>query len=233
MASDGAAGDQLGASVSISGDIALVAATFDGDNGADSGSAYVFRDNGSAWIEEAKLLPSDGASGDQFGRAVSVSGDIALVGAPNDDDNGSVSGSAYVFRYEGSAWIEEAKLLPSDGALGDQFGYSVSISGDTALVGARYDDDTSGSAYAFRYDGSAWIEEAKLLPSDAGSVFGESVSISGHTALVGSPFDSPNLSGSAYVFIVPAPQLLPSLGYAALLLLGALLGLSGWQRIRR
>ena len=80
---------------------------------------------------EAKLLPSDGAAGDRFGHSVSISGDVALVGA-----YGSGSGSAYVFRWNGSSWVEEQKLLPSDGAAEDWFGYSVSISGNVALVGA-------------------------------------------------------------------------------------------------
>ena len=101
-------------------------------------------------IEQAKLLASDGAATDWFGSSVAVSGDTTVVGARGDDDSGFNSGSAYVYRYDGSAWVEEAKLLASDGAAGDFFGYSVAVSGDTAVVGAWYDDDSgsdSGSAY--------------------------------------------------------------------------------------
>ena len=94
---------------------------------------------------EAKLLPSDGAASDYFGRSVALSGDTALVGAFYDDDNGSASGSAYVFVRSGATWTQQQKLLPSEGAASDQFGISVALSGDTALVGARGDDDDNGS----------------------------------------------------------------------------------------
>ena len=143
--------------------------TRDDDNGVDSGSAYVFRYDGSDWVEEAKLTASDGAADDYFGGSVAISGDTAVVGAVCDDDNGRNSGSAYVFRYDGSDWAEEAKLTASDGAAYDYFGCSVAVSGDTAVVGASDDDDNgldSGSAYVFRYDGSDWTEEAKLTASD-------------------------------------------------------------------
>jgi len=126
------------------------------DNGEGSGSAYVFRWNGSSWVEEQKLLPSDGAAEDYFGCSVSISGNVALVGADENDDNGEGSGSAYVFRWNGSSWVEEQKLLPSDGAAYDWFGESVSISGDVALVGAVLNDDDgadSGSAYVYTLTG--------------------------------------------------------------------------------
>ncbi|MBL6998064.1 MAG: hypothetical protein ISR75_06480, partial [Phycisphaerales bacterium] len=119
----------------------------------DSGSAYVYRFDGSSWIE-TKLLASDGAYLDEFGGSVAVDGDTVVVGARLDDDNGSSSGSAYVYRFDGSMWVE-TKLLASDGASDDRFGYSVSVDGDTVVVGARYDDDngsSSGSAYVYRLD---------------------------------------------------------------------------------
>ena len=207
LPSDGAAEGLFGCSVSISGDTAVIGAWGDDDNGGYSGSAYVFRYDGTNWVEEAKLLPSDGATYDYFGISVSVSSDTAVIGAYRDDDNGSESGSAYVFRHEGTGWVEEVKLLASDGDDGDRFGYSVSISGDTVVIGADYDDDhgeSSGSAYVFRYDGTGWVEDAKLLPSDgaADDYFGISVSISGDTAVIGAYRDDDNGSdsGSVYVF---------------------------------
>jgi len=103
-------------------------------------------------VEMAKLLASDGAANDQFGHSVSLSGDTALIGAPSDDDNGAFSGSAYVFTRSGGVWTEQAKLLASDRATNDSFGNSVSLSGDTAFIGAVQDDDNgnnSGSAYVF------------------------------------------------------------------------------------
>jgi len=204
LPSDGAASDYFGTSVSISGDVALVGADWDDDKGGNSGSAYVFRWNGSSWVEEDKLLASDGVSGDWFGGSVSIDGNVALVGAQGNDDNDYNSGSAYVFRWNGSDWVEEQKLLSSDGAVFDFFGESVSISGNVALVGAVEDDDNgdeSGSAYVFRWNGSSWVQEQKLLPSDGAAYdwFGESVSISGNAALVGAEGDY-GASGSAYVF---------------------------------
>ncbi len=153
LAGDGAISDIFGWSVSIDGDTALIGARFDDDNGSDSGSAYVFTLSGGVWAQQAKLLPADGAADDRFGFSVSLSADTALIGAPRDDDNGSGSGSAYVFTRSAGVWTQQAKLLPSDGVASDQFGWSVSIDGDTALVGAPNDDynglPEAGSAYVF------------------------------------------------------------------------------------
>lgn len=92
-------------------------------------------------ISETKLTASDAAASDHFGESVSINGEVVVVGAWWDDDAGSQSGSAYVFRYNGATWVEEAKLTASDGAAGDRFGHSVSISGETVVVGAYWDDD--------------------------------------------------------------------------------------------
>ncbi|MBW2537142.1 MAG: FG-GAP repeat protein [Deltaproteobacteria bacterium] len=106
------------------------------------------------WVEQQRLAASDGAgSADEFGGAVSLSGDTALVGAHRYyDSHIGNAGSAYVFVRSGSTWTEQQKLTASDGALNDEFGISLSISGDTALVGATGDDDNgeeSGSAYVW------------------------------------------------------------------------------------
>ena len=196
LPADGTEGEWFGMSASISCDVAVIGAPR-GDNDGP-GSAYVFGYDGSTWIQQQELLASDGAAGDSFGIASSMSGEVVVVGAQADDDNGDRSGSAYVFRYDGSTWIQEQKLLPSDGAAGDWFGFSVSISGDVAVIGAAGDDE-SGAAYIFRYDGSTWIQEQKLLPSDgaADDWFGLSVSISGDVAVAGAFGDD---VGSAYVF---------------------------------
>ena len=106
------------------------------------------RTNG-VWSELQKLTASDGAGDDQFGYSVSIDGDTAVIGARYDDDNGSNSGSAYVYVRSNGVWSELQKLTASDGAAEDQFGYSVSIDGDTAVIGAYADDSSSGSAYVF------------------------------------------------------------------------------------
>jgi len=211
--SDGTFCDYFGRSVSLDRDVALIGAFQDDDNGSDSGSAYVFRfDPGSGkWIEEAKLLASDGAENDEFGLSLSLSGDVALIGAHKDDDNGSNSGSAYVFRFDAGSgtWNEEAKLTASDGSGGDDFGGNLSLSDDFALIGAdevNANGSNSGAAYVFRFDAGSgtWIEDAKLLASDgaAHDLFGYSVSTFGDVALIGALQDDDNgsSSGSAYVF---------------------------------
>ncbi|MCR9075757.1 MAG: FG-GAP repeat protein, partial [bacterium] len=139
--------------------------------------------------EDIKILPSDGESGDQFGWSVAISGTTAVVGARLDDDNGTDSGSAYLFDTTTGQQI--AKLLPDDGAAEDNFGVSVAISGALVVVGAYGDDDNgtiSGSAYLF--DTTTGEQIAKLLPSDGSEVniFGRSVAISGTTVVVGAPW---------------------------------------------
>ncbi len=217
LAPDGQSSDFFGHSVQISGDRCIVGATGDDDNGSSSGSAYVFARNQGGpdnWGQVKKLLASDGSGSDGFGTGVAISGDVAFVGAPTNDDVGSNSGSAYVFsKDEGGIdnWGEVVKVLPLDLDSGDFFGEAVSLSGDRALVGARFNDDNgsgSGSAYIFeRNQGGAdkWGEVKKLLASDAqgGDNLGFSVSISGDSAFVGSWLDHSPLSdqGSAYLFL--------------------------------
>ncbi len=198
---DGAQDDHFGISVAISGETAIIGAVQDDDNGTDSGSAYLFDTTTGQQI--AKLLPKDGAAGDWFGDSVAISGATAIVGAVRDDDNGFNSGSAYLF--DTTAGLQIVKLLPDDGAAQNLFGYSVAISGATAIVGAVRDDDngpTSGSAYLF--DTTTGRQIAKLLPNDgaAHDNFALSVAISGATAIVGAYKDDDNGSGSgsAYLF---------------------------------
>ena len=211
LASDGATSDSFGYSVAISGDTAIIGAYGDDANGADSGSGYVYRYNGAEWIQTANLTASDGAAGDFFGYSVAIDDNIALVGAY--DDNGSNSGSAYVFRFNAPSWVQEAKLTASDGAAGDSFGVSVALNDDTAIIGAHRDDDNgadSGSAYVYRYNGVEWIE-AKLTASDgaAGDSFGYSVAISGEAAIIGAWDDDDNGSGSGSAYLFGCPYTIP------------------------
>jgi hypothetical protein len=209
IASDTAFWDLFG-KVSISGDTVVVGAQGDDDNGLSSGSAYVFtRDAGGTWSEQAKLTAADAATGDRFGSAVSVDGDIAVIGAHLDDDAGSSSGSAYVFtRDAGGTWSQQAKLVAADAADSAMFGYSVSLDGDIAIIGAQYDDD-DGSVYVFTRDaGGTWSQQAKLTASDAaeGDRFGLAVSVHADTVVIGAPSDDGPAtdSGSAYVFTCDA-----------------------------
>ncbi len=209
---DGAANDQFGHSVAISGTTAIVGANADADNGFGSGSAYLFDISDPADPRQiAKLLPDDGAAFDSFGSSIAINGASAIVGAAGNDDNGSLSGSAYLFDISDPANPTQiVKLLPDDGAGGDFFGRSVAISGTTVIVGAGGDDDNgtdSGSAYLF--DTTTGRQIAKLLPDDggAGHRFGFSLAISGPIAIVGAWADDDNgsASGSAYLFDISDP----------------------------
>jgi hypothetical protein len=203
-AADGGANANFGASVALSGDTALIGAQFDDDAASDAGAAYVFVRSGTTWIQQAKLTASDGASDDQLGISVALAGDTAVVGTTNDDDLGDRSGAAYVFVRGATSWSQQAKLTASDGAEADQFGISVAVSGDTAVVGAYGDDDngrSSGSAYVFVRAGGAWSQQAKLLAGDGAAIdeLGVSVAVSGDTALIGAVFEADR--GAAYVFV--------------------------------
>jgi uncharacterized protein (TIGR03437 family) len=158
-ADDGAAGDQLGVSVAITGDTIVVGAPLDdvGDK-SDQGSAYVFVRSGAVWTKQQKLTPDDGEAFDSFGDSVAISGDTVVAGAPGDKiGENIVQGSAYVFVRSltpgGATWTKQQKLTADDGEFGDQLGSSVAVSGDTVVAGAPGDEigenTFQGSAYVF------------------------------------------------------------------------------------
>ena len=161
-AADGAARDGFGTSVALSRGTALIGAPGDGDNGSDSGSAYVFDALGA---QVQKLVASDGAAFDQFGTSVALSGNLALVGARDDDDKGSDSGSAYLF--DARTGRELAKLTASDAAAGDRFGDAVALERGTAVIGAPGEGASAGAAYVYDLsprwatsDGGDWDDAA-------------------------------------------------------------------------
>ncbi len=215
-ASDAAAGDMFGTSVAISGDYVLVGAGSKDGGGTDRGAAYVFNKNyptSDSWGEVLKLTASDPADGDQFGYSVSLSGDYAVIGAPYKDDTGADEGAVYVYDQDlggTDAWGEVVKLTASDAAAGDEYGSSVAIDGDYAVIGAPYDDDAGtdeGASYVYYRDQGGvdnWGEVVKLTASDAegSDSFGSSVSISGDYILVGAPYEDGTGTdqGAAYVF---------------------------------
>lgn len=209
VAADDADGaDLFGRSVALDGDTALVGASSDADpNGERAGSAYVFSAADGSWTQTAKLVAEDGDAEDVFGRAVALSGDTALVGAPGDEDpNGSRAGSAYVFSRSSGGWTQTAKLAAPDGASDDTFGRAVALDGDTALVGAYGTDTGAGAAYVFSGGDGSWSFDTDLgsgVDLDRNDGFGWDVAVDGGTALVGAGGDQdPNgdFAGSAYVF---------------------------------
>jgi hypothetical protein len=167
--------------------------------------------NNSCWIEKQKLEKFNtsyyNCFGGSFGYSISKDGDYVIIGAPFDKHNGVFSGAAYIFTHIDTNWVQQAKLIPFDGEKNDRFGYSVSISGNTVLIGAHRDDDngpSSGSAYVFTRTGTDWTLQEKLYPSDGNQLdfFGKSVSLYEDTALIGAYGDDDNgdFSGSAYIF---------------------------------
>jgi len=202
--------EQFGCSVSINGNYAIVGACLDRDGQDDpvTGSATIFIRGEEQWMVQELLIASDAEQYDNFGYSVSISGDYAIIGARGNDDDGSVSGSAYIFVRVGENWIEQVKLTASDAAIGDYFGSSVDIDGEYAIVGADCNDDdgfNSGSAYIFKLENDEWTEQVKLTANDAGrgDHFGISVSIDEELAVVGSTYNDDNgvQSGSAYIFV--------------------------------
>jgi len=149
-ADNAAAGDMFGQEVALSIFTALIGAPGDGSN---PGSAYVFGLQENAWTKQGELTASDGFAGDGFALAVAISGHTALVGANNDDDNGTDTGSTYVFGRTHSQWIELDKLTASDG--GNWFGSSIAFQDDTAVIGALdiIDAANNGTAYVIEFDG--------------------------------------------------------------------------------
>ncbi|MBC8170888.1 MAG: FG-GAP repeat protein [Anaerolineae bacterium] len=218
IASDGIDNDFFGVSVSLSsdGNTALVGAWSDAVN--VRGSAYIYTRDGGVWTQQTKLIASDGGSQDYFGFKVSLSsdGNTALIGARNQMVGENYEqGSAYIYTRAGGIWTEQAQLIASDGAEEDEFGFSVSLSGDgnTALIGARNhmvgENEYQGSAYVYVRNGETWTEQTRLAVPAATNVhhFGHSVSLNsdGNVALIGSPEGTIGekgfQQGSGYVFL--------------------------------
>jgi hypothetical protein len=201
---------RLGSAVALSadGNTAIVGAK--GDRSEDSGSVYVFVRAGAVWSEQAQLSPSDPHPGDEFGNAVAVSadGNTAIVGAPDHFANGFSSGSAYIYTRNGDQWTEQTQLTVIDGAIGDDYGWSVSISADgtIALVGAPGSDflgQSTGAAYVYERNGTSWAERTRLTPLiavEAYDLFGYSVAISADATVALAGAINRGETGAVYVY---------------------------------
>jgi hypothetical protein len=236
-ASNTEAGDYFGYSVAVSNDTIVVGA-YSEDSGAtgvngnetdnsapNAGAAYVFTRSGTIWSQQAYLKASNAETNDFFGRSVAVSGDTIVIGAYGEDSNAtgvngdemnnsaSFSGAAYVFTRNGSIWNQQAYLKGSNTEIGDTFGWSVSISGDTIVVGAHYEDSnatgvdgngannsafSSGAAYVYVRSSGTWSQQAYLKASntEANDYFGWSTAVSGDTIIVGAYAEDSNATGA-------------------------------------
>lgn len=224
-ASDAATEVGFGQAVAIDGDTALVSSMgigpMTGPEGRVElaiGSVYVFVLEDGEWTEQAKITPDDGDERDGFGAAVALSGNVALIGAPYDDDSGDNAGSAYLYQRSGPMWSQITKFTASSPGTNDFFGDAVAIDGHVALVSAPGDDDRgddAGAVYAFSRPAPdslvlgvpgpvSWTEEAKLVAADAaaGDRFGGSVAMRNDTALIGAAGNDAEgeNAGAAYRF---------------------------------
>ncbi|NER05128.1 MAG: hypothetical protein F6K17_22300, partial [Okeania sp. SIO3C4] len=204
-APDGSASDQFGISVALMGDTALIGSHYDGDNGPLSGSAYLFDTTTGSLLH--KFTAPDGSANDRFGRSVALSNNAALIGSFWDDDNGTDSGSAYLFDTTTGNLLQ--KFTAPDGSAEDSFGWSVALSDNTALIGSHQDDDSgqsSGSAYLFDTTTGSLLQKFTAPDGSANDTFGFSVALSDNTALIGSHRDDDKgeSSGSAYLFATNA-----------------------------
>lgn len=224
VAGDAMPNDRFGTAVAIDGDTLVIGSRFDSHVGSgNGGSAYVFVRSDGGWTLQAKLTVAGISTGAQLGNAVSISGDTAVIGALADDQaGGEDAGAAYVFVRTGTTWTQQAMLVANGDVGSDLFGASVAVSGDSAFIGAPYDDSggpDAGAAYVFVRSGTSWSLQTKLLPPSANDLFGYSVAMSGATAVVGSGLylspisirvfvksgDAWNLEGSLSMFSSTAP----------------------------
>jgi hypothetical protein len=189
----------------ISGDYAIIGLP---DNDSSKGAVAIFYWSGSSWAQQGSFIkPSVETANDVFGSSVSISENYAVIGAPG---NTSSTGCVYIFTRNGTSWGSEVKIVANDASTGDKFGYSVKLSGDYIIVGAREADPGSvsntGAVYIFKRDGTSWSQIKKLVASNgvANEYFGESVSISGDNAIVGA-------YGGSFGYVYDKDYIQPSL----------------------
>jgi hypothetical protein len=204
IASEGSGNDRFGTSVAVSGDTALVGCPGDDDRGSWSGSVYVFGRVNGEWVQTAKLLAADGETNDQFGSAVAMLGNLALVGAPHESERGFWAGAVYVFEYQGGQWTQSAKLTASDAYSTDYFGSAIALQDDLAVIGAWGESDTAGAAYVLERQNGVWHEQQKLVADarNTNDIFGSAVTVSNGRIGIGAQGDDDRAgnAGAAFVF---------------------------------
>jgi len=182
--SDAIANDSFGRAVALSGETLVVGL---GAHPLHTGAVYVFVRDGESWTQQAKLVASDGETGDWFGSSVDISGDTIVVGAPNHPVD-TRDGAAYVFVREGTTWTQQAQLLPSGLGSDIFFGQSVAISGDTVVCGSPFYTTTAwnaGAVYVFVRNGTNWSEQARFTGVAENEELGWSVAMEGDTVIAG------------------------------------------------
>lgn len=205
-------GAEFGAAVAISGKTVIVgeprggsAFNAEGD-GNETGTAYIFEANGNRWVQTAKLNAPDAVKRDQFGRAVAINGNIAVVGAPaKATQAGASAGKVYVYRREGSGWKFWTQLTAADARQGNFLGFSVAVEGSTLIAGAPGASQASGAVYLYELKGKRWVQTRKLTAPrmNAKDQFGYSVAIASTGVIVGAPAATGQWGGSGAAFVYP------------------------------
>lgn len=210
----GVFGNYFGESVAVSGNNIVVGATGDNTPETAAGAVYVFVEGvGGSYVLQQKITIPNGTNGDIFGCSVAIEGNTLVGGAREDTPiiGQPAFGAAYVFEFNGATWTSQGKIVASDGASNDRFGWSVTVSNNVVAVGARGDDtvvgEDAGSAYIFTRSGAVWTQQQKITPSDAfnGDRFGSGIALSFGNLVVGAAekaLSSPNGQGAAYYFTV-------------------------------
>jgi len=199
--------DNFGRALAVQGDLLVVTARKEATDEPDVGAAYVYVFRDGSWMYQAKLTASDASSGAYFGQSVALHDDLIAIGARNANPNSA--GAVYLFRQSGDEWVQIAKVTPPDGKKGDQFGFTIAISGDLMTIGARRADLTQGSdagaVYIFSLKEDPVELVTKLIADDAttGDEFGQSVAFAGNVVAIGAWRDDINSNedqGSIYLF---------------------------------
>ena len=204
-------GDHFGDSAAMSGNRIAIGASGDDNPFTSAGAVYAYAESGGAYGLQQKITIPSGANGDNFGFSVAIEGNTLVGGALQYTPiiGQPAYGAAYIYEFNGTTWQSQGRIVASDGASFDRFGYSVAVSNNVVAVGAREDDTVvgpdAGSAYIFTRSGATWTQQQKLAPSDPfnGDRFGVSVALSFGNLVVGAAekaLSSPNGQGAVYYF---------------------------------
>lgn len=206
LAGDANDSDNFGFSVSLDNDRVLIGCPNNNGGSPNIGGAYVYDFDGNNWIFTQKLVSTFSEfGGESLGYDVALEGDVAVLGSPLDDDAGTDSGTGFIYRFNGTNWIFEQKLVASDGGNSHSFSFSVDIDGIKVIVGAYGSgNSSSGACYIFEYDGTNWIEEHLFYGASPSSDdwLGYDVAINGETFLASAINDDGKASngGATHVY---------------------------------
>lgn len=181
---------ELGSSVAVDGDRAIVGAEAGNDQAPTQGSAFLYKRTGGVWAQQTRLVPPfDPTVDEHFGRSVDIEANRVVIGAPDAWTGGPQFGEVHVFTENGNLWSPEQVLVPSDGQGHDRFGHDVSLVGGRILVGAWGHDGLDGTAYFFGHDGSSWSELGQLTSPQSipNELSGSSVAMNSEHIAVGAP----------------------------------------------